>query len=616
MKRNDCRRVILMAGIALMAWSLPVRAGNTVFEAKKQIYLDTEGSTLRYYHEKTWAWLEKIKLGKIDPYTYKVADVDGVQKNLIDVLHNIIRCWGTMWTQEGYSPYDTAWRFGEWYTSVTEIWILLRYSDCIYPADKQFLTTVYNNYIREKDFSAGSENSRLNDMVGRYLWAQYHKDAQVQWSYDPPVNDNIKSFAWNGKTYVPGSTYSTYELSRDWLFFEMEEWVRSGNAELDSPCYTWLFILAFTAVYEHSTDPVMKQKAKMTLDFLHLESVVDFSANQWGGAMGRTYTNVIYAGDSRYYWDLFWDTIPSSHDPSMAVLVSSYRIPDIIYDIGDLSDEPDNYYHVNMEYNINIVNAPGSGKWNYVTKFYNLGGRIGNGWQLNIKSTDPTYSKKRPGVPFRMWINDFGSTAEEISNPVSYEAYSTMGNFGYQYKNIMFVRGAVTHCAIGGNAWDKHETIAPWEFYQEGRTMIAVQNRAYEERTSGMEVAIEGVDYTSFDAFKTAVQSYAGVDNYNFTSTKGDMVTYSKLASGDYSAFVKKKGETAFTAVWPFPFQRIQTQDWRGQYMVRWSNNRMTLNKHGSQVVYDFENWTITESAAGLDTESPATPTGVVVKSK
>jgi hypothetical protein len=40
------------------------------------------------------------------------------------------------------------------------------------------------------------------------------------------------------------------------------------------------------------------------------------------------------------------------------------------------------------------------------------------------------------------------------------------------------------------------------------------------------------------------------------------------------------------------------------------------LNKHGSQVVYDFENWTITESAAGLDTESPATPTGVVVKSK
>jgi hypothetical protein len=595
----------------------PARAQNTVFEQKKAEYLATEGSKFRYFHERTWAWLEKLKLGQIDPSTYRIKDVDNVEKPILDVLHNVIRCWGTMWTQEGWSPYDTAWRFGEWYTSVTLVWILLKYSDVIYPADKEFLVTLYNNYIRERDFSAGSENSRLNEMVGRYLWAQYHKDAQVQWSYNPPPNTNIREFEWAGKTYVPGNVYSTYELSRDWLFLQMREWVNGGNAELDSPCYTWLFILSFTAVYEHTQDPVMKQKAKMTLDFLHLESVADFSANQWGGALGRTYTNVIYGGDSRYYWDLFWNTIPSSHEPSMAVLVSSYRLPDIIYDIGDLSDEPDNYYHINMEYNINIVNAPGTGKWNYVTKFYNLGGRIGSGWQLNIKSTDANWNPQRPGVPFRMWINGFGSTAEEISNPVSYEAYSTMGNFGYQYNNIMFVRGAVLHAAIGGNQWDEYEKIDPWEFFKEGRTMVAAQTRKFEEYTSGMEVAIEGVDYTSFAAFKQAVLSYARVDNYNYTSTRGDMVTYSKLPSGDYSSFVKKKGETAFTAVWPFPFPRIQTQDWRGQWMIRWpSSGRLMLSKHGRQVVYDFDNWTITESAAGLDTQPPAVPAGVMVKNK
>jgi len=611
-------KCIFYALLILMCNASWLKAQNTVFDRKKQEYLNTEGAQFKYFHERTWAWLEKIKTGQINPSTYRIKDIDGVEKPILDVLHNIIRCWGNQWRGEDWLPtYDTAWRWAEWYTSVTCIWILLKYGDIIYPDDKTFLTNLYNNYIRERDFSPGSENSRLDDMVGRYLYSQYHKDVQVQYSYYPPPNTNIYEFSYGGRTYTPGSVYSAYELSRDWLYCMMDTWVFTGNAELDSPCYTWLFILSFTAVYEMAVDPVMKNKAKMMLDFMLLESVLDFSANQWGGALGRTYIGTIYGGDSRFYWNVFWDELPPSHEPSMAVQVSSYRLPDVIYDIGDLRDEPDNYYHINMEYNWNIVWAPKTGKWNYVTKFFNLGGKIGGGWQLNVKSMDPIWwNPKRPGLPFRLFINGTAGTGD-ISQPVSYEAYSSMGGLGYQYKNAMFCKGAELHYAIGDNKWDIDLKDPPWEFFKEGRTMIAVQCQKFGQQQSSLELAIEGVDYTSFDDFKNAVKANAYLSENGYTTSKGDAIQDWQIPNTyDRTAVVQKNGEKNFQYVWPFPFMRIQTQDWRGEWIVRWSANKMIVTKHGVQSVYDFNTWTVQEGTASTDTQAPAPPTGVSVVGK
>jgi hypothetical protein len=450
-------------------------------------------------------------------------------------------------------------------------------------------------------------------MVGRYLYAQYYKTVRSTYSYNPPPNDNIKAFSWAGNTYVPGSQYSTYELTRDWIFAFMDRCVQRGHAELDSPAYTWNFVFAFCALYEFAVDPEMKKRAQIMLDFLLLESAMDYSAKHWGGALGRNYLRCVYNGSTRFYWDFFWDVTSTGHEPGYAVLLSSYRLPNVIWDAADLSDEPDNYYHINTEYNFNIVQAPGTGKWNYVTKFFNLGGIIGMGWALNIKSDDVPGNYYRLGVPFTLWINS-KAEGEGTSNPAPGETYLTVGEYGHQYRNSMFIGSSKLHFAMLPNAWDEEQTVGKWRFYREGKTMVGLYI-ADSVKVSGLEVGIQGVDYGSFEEFKTVLRRECNLTLYAFRNSHGEWIGAERLTNINvYSATIKRPGESQAQFVWAFPFPRIQTIDHRGQYIVRWEGNRMTVKRHGVQRVYDFVAWTVTETAGGGDTEAPSPPTGVLVR--
>lgn len=268
---------------------------NDVFESKKQAYLLNDGGNTRFYHERVWAWLENMKNGTYNA-SHTVQDMGGVMRPVGEVISKIIRCWGTAWSQSGYPTYGYGWCFGEWYSNTALISLYLGYNNVISPSDRLFIQNVYNGAIQSRDFSVGSENSQLHDMVGKYLYSQYYTNVKVFYSYNPPLNTNIYTFSWGGRTYLPGNQYSTFELTRDWIYYMMDKWVRDGNAELDSPTYTWTFIHSFCALYEFALDPVMKRKAKVMLDFLLLESVMDYSANHWGGALGRVYDTTIWGG--------------------------------------------------------------------------------------------------------------------------------------------------------------------------------------------------------------------------------------------------------------------------------------------------------------------------------
>jgi len=592
---------------------LPLQSQNSIFEQRKQQYLEADGGNLYRYYQKVWAWLENLKNGKYNASTHYVLDVDKVSRPVGEVISKLIRCWGTVWTQSGYPPYGYGWCYAEWPTNVELIWILLRYNDVISSSDRIFLQQLYSNYITDRNFSPGTENSQLHDMTGRYLYAQYYPDVKCYYSYNPPPNSNIKSFSYGGRTYIPGNQYSTYELTRDWIYAKMDEWVQQGNGELDSPNYSWTFLHSFIALSELAVDPVMRRKAQMMADFLFLEFILDYSANHWGGALGRVYEKVIVGGQTQYYFDFFWNVARSAVEPSYDVLMSNYRVPEVIRDIGDLSDEPDNYYHINMEYNANIVYCPGTGKWTYVTKFFNLGGRIGPGWLLNIYSQDSPGTYGRPGIPFTLWINTKG-TGEGVATPAPGEVYLTYGEYGYQYKNAMFIRGSKLHFANYPNSWDMDQSDPPWRFLKEGRTMVGICiNDSL--GVSGLEVAIEGVDYASFDSFKYACRRYCRLTPYLFRTTRGDEISLDRLPNqNDWTATVKRAGSSKFEYVWNFPFPRVQAMDHRGQYMVRWEGNRMIVKRHGIQRVYDFTDWTVTESSAGADTVPPDSPKGVSVR--
>lgn len=591
-----------------------IRAQNPsdlIFEAKKQAYLQSKGEGLLMYHEKVWAWLENLKLGNMNASTSYVKDIDGVSRPVGEVISKLIRCWGTAGynTPPPYPPYGFAWWWAQWTTSTSLVWILLKYDNVISASDKLFLQNLYNGYITETGFSAGTENSRGHDMVGRYLYAQYHQGVRIQYSTNPPPTDNIEAFSWRGRTYVPGNVYSTYELSRDWLHYTMDLWVRSGNRELDSPAYTWCFIHAFCALYECAIDPEMKRKAQMMVDFLLLESVMDYSANHWGGALGRSYTKT-YEGVTQFYWDFFWNAQPTPYNPSYNVLVSSYRLPQVIWDVGDLSDEQDYYYHVNME-NSRLVDASGTGKWTYVTKFFNLGGRITSGWTLNIKSSDKPGTYSKPGVPFTLWINSYAE-GEGTAYGVN-QAYPTLGELGYQYKNALFIRSTMLHMRTSPNTWDYDQTDGFYRFLKEGRTMVAVRT-IDSLGVSGLEVDIEGVDYANFELFKSAVRNNCNLNLYQFKTSKGDVISLDRPTNLTvYTSTVKKAGSSKFEFVWPFPFQRIQTADNRNQMIVHWEGDRMIVKRHGITRTYDFNAWTVNEVTSSGDL-SPDPPVGVTVR--
>lgn len=615
MKRKlICNSVLLSL---LLFLPLQLSAQTDFFELNKQHYMDTEGSELRYHQEAVWAYLEKLRLGQINRHTYMVWDASKeIYRPVGDFIHDLIQCWGTFWTWDGqhYPPYTYAWKWAAWQEHAMLCWVLYKYGDVIEPADKQFLETLFLNMSQSPDISPGSANAQVVDITARYLFCQDHQGLTVQYSYDPPINSNIYAFQWEGKTYVPGQVYNAYEFTRDWLNYRMNLWVNVGCNEFDTPAYTWTYFHAFYTLYEFAKDPLMKRKAKMMADFLILESVLDFTANQWGGALGRFYEDNIKRGTSSFYWSIFWNMCKPSHEPSYSIMISSYRLPEVMVDIGDLSDEPDNYYHINTEYNASIARTANTGKWNFVTKYYSLGGARGSSWQLCVASDDEPGSYKRPGVPFRMWINTL-DTGEDVSNPVDYQSYLSLGEFGYQYRNAVYTRGTKFHYALRDNAFDTDVTYGNWRFLKEGRTMVAVRTR--EEKGSGaMEVAIEGVDYPTLDDFVNAVQNNTDLGTHTFLTSKGDKIGYDRIPGtvAEYGAVVMKNGNNYWEFVWTFPFPRIQTTDFLGRKIVQWIGDEMIVTRHGRCLTYNFEDWTVVESEAVEDIEPPEAPTGVEVE--
>ncbi|MBN2104189.1 hypothetical protein JW835_09135 [bacterium] len=595
--------ILLILCLASSIWSQ-----NTIFNQRKQQYLATNGEGVSYLCEKMWAWLENIKNGQIDGSTYKVFDVDGVERPVNQVIHNIIRCWGTSWKDEGYPPYVYAWKWSFWTAHVALYWIYKQYGDVISSADYQFIEELYKNYVQSPYFAPQQPNQCTHDMTGRYLFLENHRYYEVVYS------DNAAEFEYGGRFYYLGQKYNAYQLARDWLFHAMEESVDRGHVEFDSPNYTHALVHSFLSLYHFSEDAEMKRRAKMMVDFFMLETILDFSGNQWTGAFGRTYADYITRDKSVDYTFAFWDVILPSREPSLDIFVSDYRLPDVIWDIGDLNDEPENYYHINMEGNLSIMSTPNTGKWNYVTKFYSMGGECNGDWQLCINSEDNKNTTRRWGVPFRLWINNL-EEGEDISNPTYYQQFIEMGRRGYQYKNSMFIlNGFYLHYALHKNEFDVDEQIGSYRFFKEGRTMVAIRFRP-DKKTACLEVAVEGLDYPSLQDFQTAVLNNCDLDGGKFINTRGDWVGADLLEGfSDKQPIVRKGGVGDFVPVFDFTFKRLQCVDHLKRYIVRWQDDVMTVRRHGRQIVYNFNNWTYTESTYEQDLIAPEAPTGLNIQ--
>lgn len=481
---------------------------------------------------------------------------------------------------------------------VTLLRIILGYSDVVEAISPGLVGRIKNQYsksIGSSELFFPNPNGKIRGNVAMYLFAEhYEPDSMVMYPNNWDENNIFPQFSYEGRTYVNGKKYRTLDLTRDWLQNTFDFWTndRCSNQEFASVNYAPIFIDALALLYDYAKDKKIKEKARMTLDFLLLDSVLNYSANHWGGPHKRMYLNSYWYGHDSFYWQFFWGlhepTSPKT--PIADVFVTSYRPPRIIEDIGNLSDETDNYFHVTRFSNL-AFNMPEYGSYCYVTKNYNLG--TGFNWQLNILSEKGSGMTK--GKPFMLWINGspYSNTNDPFSPPPSSIEYYDGGDGGYQYRNAMLVvpNGKPhLHIAVGNYGFDEMSAEDGWQFYREGKVAIAIKLHS---TNAALEVATLGVEYGSYQEFKSAIKSKARLEADRFITSKGFTITQATV-DGKY------------------PFKRLEAQDYQGNQMVQWNNRVMTVRKRDQKIVYDFNNWKYYDDPS-WDLIPPAAPQNVNV---
>ena len=410
-------------------------------------------------------------------------------------------------------------------------------------------------------------------------------DSQSKWQY---------AFSYNGNNYIPGYTYDSFNLSRDMLYYGMDQWVKTGVYEFDSMSYTQLGLYSMRLLYDfaaRTNDPdglEMQKRAKMTLDLMMLDDFDDFSANQRGGHLGRTYrSSTITASDASCFYEYLGAWGEQKRMECASAFVSNYRPSAPIWDFGDLSDESNEYWHFVKENNrANFLN-PKLGKSNYVTKQFNLGGSQGR-WQLNIL-----------GYPFKIWINSVPGDADKAACSPG-ECYNSLGTDGYQYRNSMLIKAdnPILHISKKGNFDSGEENLSTygsyqrdykigsgWKYFREGNMALAMQMTNDE---AALEVGIIDSScsaYHCYPSFNDFVNANRQLGSNSFRNGKGDTLTANLT---DYS--------TPFD--YNYPYKRLEIYSSYGK-TVGWSNNVMTINYHGKQCTYDFNTWTYSGDCGG-----------------
>ena len=446
-------------------------------------------------------------------------------------------------------------------------------------ANKQKISDMYVQLIQNANKDGGLNTGNLNNLivkfVGLYLFLQdnpqYNRTDFIYTSNIGWLNE----FAYKGVNYeTEGTNYNLFDFLEGYISNTYDRYVSDNlkTNEFDSREYMPPHINAALMIYDFAKSQELKNKAKMATDLLLLDMAMDFSANQWGGVAGVRETAQSYFTTKKenvgYHCILLGlgCAFPARYKPAYSVYLTTYRPPAVLVDAVDISDESDAYWHQNMEYNEG-VHQPGKGKMSFVTKYYNLSGGYRRNWRLNIKADD-TIGTKHIGVPFNL-------------QTINSTSYLGLGGEFYQYRNALLAPGNNLSLSV----W-KHDS-ASWDYYQEengryylqkGKTMVILDLGGI------LEVAIQGVDYPSMTEFKT---------NFKGGNTTSKGVKIGSNTNGD--TLVNDQ------AVYNYPFKRLETIDNKGDYIIKWNNKVMTLNKHGKTCVYNFNNWTASEDCGGGD---------------
>ncbi|MFZ9681623.1 MAG: hypothetical protein ACO3DQ_00235 [Cephaloticoccus sp.] len=173
-----------------------------------------------------------------------------------------------------------------------------------------------------------TENHWAMSYAARYLAAQSMLDAGPdQW--------------FNGR-----SSAENLAEARDYLYHWMWVTTNFGQGEYDSPNYIQEYTIPMTLLAGWAHDPEMRQKARMMLDYLIYDYLIEHVDGYYGGAHSRVYPKQIMTpgqtNSSSLGWFLFGfgDKRPNADPGNTLLAMAGYVPPPLLERIARDRDEP------------------------------------------------------------------------------------------------------------------------------------------------------------------------------------------------------------------------------------------------------------------------------------
>ena len=260
---------------------------------------------------------------------------------------------------------------------------------CLYGKDrmpdslKQKARNVWRTYT---PYRGDTENHWMMYYTSLYLAAQtWPGEDGSQW--------------YNGK-----SSEENFKEGEGWLNHWMRITTTIGQGEFDSPGYASFYLVSVFLLYEFATDPVMKQKAGMMIDYLLADVAVEYLKGNLCGGHSRDYPETVVSPTTTAVtaWGyLFFGDAPFiPRGETLFAAMSSYKLPEVIYQIATDRSRP--YAHtetkrVRNKMRHDTLRNPPVYKYTYMTQDYSLGSLHGGILQpIQQHTWDVTWPSKKP----------------------------------------------------------------------------------------------------------------------------------------------------------------------------------------------------------------------------
>jgi len=406
--------------------------------------------------------------------------------------------------------------------------------------DKKVRAAVRHSLKTHTIYRGDTENHWLLYYTGLYLAAQtFPGQAGSEW--------------FNGR-----SSDENFKEAKEWIEHWMELTTTIGQGEFDSPTYFIVFIGPLYTLYEHAQDPVMKEKARVMLDWLWTDYAVDHLDGRYAGAHSRDYTYDAvlpeYAPAAGWAWFHFGGTARALYRvDNLLSAWSGYRLPQAIAELANDRSVP--YWQMERKRTRHVIRYgysqnPPVYKSMYMSKNYALGSIQGgilqpiqqHTWDVTwaglstnntVFSLHPYYEGRELAMFFpeeEEWLSDEVDRYHKVyTDPNKWNSSSPYEHV-FQHNNALIVlydipEGA-QHPHIDGY-FPKHlkardVDASGWIFMDTGNAWLAwyplapytwiEANDHWRLRSTSLKnglilEAAEYTDYTDFEAFKEQIRS-------------------------------------------------------------------------------------------------------------